>query len=95
MEPISIQLILALLPHAEKLAIYVGGEIKEFSATHITSKADLVKMLEESKSQGWPDLEFKTPAAAASETNAAAAAEASLPPGSEPPAEATDEGAGD
>ena len=55
MDPITIQLILALLPVAEKLIFSVGGKLFELDTQGVT-REELLRALEASRSDTWPDL---------------------------------------
>jgi len=57
MDPVTIQLILALLPVAEKLIFSVGGKLFELDSQGVT-KEELLKALEASRSETWPELKF-------------------------------------
>lgn len=58
MNPATIQLILALIPLAEKLVFNIGGALVSLDTSEIKTKEDVIKLLEESKSQSWPELTF-------------------------------------
>jgi hypothetical protein len=53
----TLQLIIALLPLADKLIFDLGGKLIELSTQNIKPE-DIVKMLEDSKSESWPKLKF-------------------------------------
>ena len=54
-------MILTLLPIAEKVIFSVGGKLIEMNTEGIKSKDDLIKAIEASKSDKWPVLKFQTP----------------------------------
>ena len=56
-----IQGILTLLPLAEKIVFSIGGRLVALNTKKITSSDDVIKMLEESKSAGWPEFTFSNP----------------------------------
>ena len=58
MDAATLQLILTLLPVAEKLAFNIGGKIIEMDTTKIESKEQLLAMLENMKSEPFPELKF-------------------------------------
>ena len=60
MNPATVQLILSLIPVAEKLIFQVGGQMMELDTANITAE-DMVKAIEESKSANWPKLQFVSP----------------------------------
>ena len=60
MNPATVQLILSLIPVAEKLIFQVGGQMMELDTANITAE-DMVKAIEESKSSNWPKLQFVSP----------------------------------
>ena len=51
------QLILALIPLADKLIFSIGGKLMELNTESIT-KEELIAALEESRSANWPELKF-------------------------------------
>ena len=53
-------LIIALIPLAEKLIFSIGGKLFEMNTEGI-SKEELIKALESSRSEDWPDLKFVSP----------------------------------
>jgi len=60
MNPGVVQLILALLPMAEKLVFSIGGQLMELDTKNLT-REDLVAALENSRSETWPELKFISP----------------------------------
>ena len=59
MNPQTVALILQLIPVAEKLIFEVGGKMIELDTSKLTRK-DLLKALEDSNSDNWPDLKFSS-----------------------------------
>ena len=57
MDPVTMQLILTLLPLAEKLVFSIGGKLYEMNVDSLT-KEDMLVALEASRSANWPDLKF-------------------------------------
>jgi len=58
MNPATAQLIIALLPLAERLIFDLGGKLIELNTKDITSTDELIRTIEESKSHTWPKLKF-------------------------------------
>jgi len=51
------QLVLALIPLADKLIFSIGGKLMELNTSGVT-KEELLEALEQSRSANWPDLKF-------------------------------------
>ena len=60
MNPQTVALIMNLIPVAEKLIFEVGGKLIELDTSNLT-REDMLKAIEASKSDGWPDLKFSSP----------------------------------
>lgn len=58
MDPATLQLILTLLPLAEKLVFTIGEKVVEMDTTKIESKEQLLTMLENMKNEPFPELKF-------------------------------------
>ena len=59
MNPATVQLIIALLPVAEKLIFQVGGKLIELNTADLTKSEDIVAAFEAAKTEGFPVLTFK------------------------------------
>jgi hypothetical protein len=59
MNPATVQMIIALLPLAEKLIFTIGGKIIELNTTDLTSSEEVIKAFEAAKAEGFPVLTFK------------------------------------
>lgn len=59
MNPATIQLIIALLPVAEKLIFQVGGKLVELNTADLTKSEDIVAAFEAAKTEGFPVLTFQ------------------------------------
>ena len=59
MNQATIQLIIALLPLAEKLVFQVGGKLIELNTADMTKTEDIVKAFDLAKAEGFPVLTFK------------------------------------
>ena len=59
MNPATMQLIIALLPLAEKLVFQIGGKLIELNTADLTKTEDIVKAFETAKTEGFPVLTFK------------------------------------
>lgn len=59
MNQATIQLIIALLPLAEKLVFQVGGRLIELNTADLTKTEDIVKAFDLAKAEGFPVLTFK------------------------------------
>ena len=57
MSAATVQLILALIPMAENLIFEIGGQILKLNTSELT-KDELIKALEGSRYDTWPDLQF-------------------------------------
>ena len=57
MDPVTMQLLLTLLPLAEKLIFSIGGKLYELNTESLT-REDMLAALEASRSANWPDLKF-------------------------------------
>ena len=58
MEAATLQLILAMLPLAEKLVFTIGEKVIEMDTTKIESQEQLLAMLEDMKNDPFPELKF-------------------------------------
>ena len=58
MNAATIQLIIALLPLAEKLVFQIGGKIVELNTAELTDPAVIVTAFEDAKKAGFPALSF-------------------------------------
>jgi hypothetical protein len=56
----TIQMILVLIPLAEKLIFSIGGKLVELNTKDLT-KEDMLAALAASRSDDWPDLKFVSP----------------------------------
>ncbi|HEX9080236.1 MAG TPA: hypothetical protein VF795_11645 [Desulfuromonadaceae bacterium] len=61
----TVQLIVALLPIAERLVFDIGGKLVEISTKDLTDPAEIEKALEAAKAEGFPQLRFVSAAPAA------------------------------
>lgn len=59
MNQATIQLIIALLPLAEKLVFQVGGKLIELNTADLTKSEDIMNAFETAKAEGFPVLTFK------------------------------------
>lgn len=59
MNPATVQLIIALLPVAEKLIFSVGGKLIELNTSDLTKTEDIIAAFEAAKTEGFPVLTFK------------------------------------
>ena len=59
MNPATVQLIIALLPLAEKLVFQIGGKLIELNTADLTKSEDIVKAFDLAKAEGFPQLTFK------------------------------------
>jgi len=59
MNQATMQLIVALLPLAEKLVFQIGGKLIELNTADLTKTEDIVKAFDLAKSEGFPVLTFK------------------------------------
>ena len=57
MDPVTLQLILTLIPLAEKLVFDIGGKLIELNTSDLT-REDMLSMLAASRSSTWPELKF-------------------------------------
>ncbi len=64
MNPATIQLIIALLPLAERLVFDIGGKLVQINTKDLTDPAEIVKALEAAKAEGFPQLTFVSTAGA-------------------------------
>lgn len=62
MDAITLQLIIALLPVAEKIVFTIGGQLVALNTSTLTDPAAIKAALLQATSDGFPQLEFKTPA---------------------------------
>lgn len=62
MDAITLQLIIALLPVAEKIVFTIGGQLVALNTSTLTDPAAIKSALLQATSDGFPQLEFKTPA---------------------------------
>ena len=53
----TVQLILALLPAAQKIVFSIGNQLVELDTKEV-SKEEVIAALEASRSENWPDLKF-------------------------------------
>jgi len=60
MDPATLQLILALIPLADKLIFEVGGKLMELDTKNVT-REELIAAIAASKSESWPQLKFVSP----------------------------------
>jgi hypothetical protein len=58
MNPATIQLIVALLPLAEKLVFQIGGKLVELNTADLTKTEDIVAAFDAAKKEGFPVLTF-------------------------------------
>lgn len=58
MNPATIQLILALLPVAQKLVFDIGGKLIEINTADLTDPAQIAKAIEAATAEGFPQLRF-------------------------------------
>ena len=58
MDPVTLQLILSLIPLAEKLVFSIGDKVVEMDTTKIESREQLLTMLEDLKNEPFPELKF-------------------------------------
>ncbi len=56
----TVQMIISLIPVAEKLIFEVGGRLIELNTENITSE-DMIKAIKDNKSGNWPKLNFSSP----------------------------------
>jgi len=56
----QVNLILGLIPVADSIIFRVGSELLEMSSENLT-KEELIKAIEASKSESWPELKFVSP----------------------------------
>jgi len=54
----TLQLILALLPVAERLVFDVGGKLIQISTADLTDPAEIKRAIEEASAAGFPQLSF-------------------------------------
>lgn len=59
MNPATIQLIVALLPIAEKLVFEIGGKLIELNTSDLTDPQAILGALADAKAEGFPVLTFK------------------------------------
>ena len=60
MDPATLQLILMLIPLAEKLVFNIGGKLIELNTEEMTAEG-MLEALEKSRSASWPQLKFVSP----------------------------------
>lgn len=58
MNAATINLIIALLPLAEKLVVEIGGKLVEINTSNLTDTATIISSIEAAKSEGFPELKF-------------------------------------
>lgn len=58
MNPATVQLIIALLPLAERLVFDVGGKLIEINTKDLTDPAEIQKALTAANTEGFPQLKF-------------------------------------
>jgi type II secretory pathway component PulC len=58
MNSATIQLIIALLPLAEKLVFQIGGKLVELNTSDLTKSEDIVAAFDMAKKEGFPQLTF-------------------------------------
>ncbi len=54
----TVQLILALLPLAERLVFDIGGKLIEINTKDLTDPVQITKAIEAAKAEGFPELKF-------------------------------------
>jgi hypothetical protein len=64
MDPVTLQLIIALLPIAERLVFDVGGKLIEINTKDLTDPVAIAKALDAAKAEGFPQLKFVSAAGA-------------------------------
>lgn len=70
MKPATVQLILALLPLAERLVFDIGGKLVEINTSDLTDPAEIIKALDAAKTEGFPQLKFISSAGGPEEEHA-------------------------
>ena len=58
MNPATMQLIIALLPLAERLVFDIGGKLIEINTKDLTDPVQITKALDAAKAEGFPQLKF-------------------------------------
>jgi len=54
----TIQLIIALLPVAERIVLDLGGKLVELNTKDLTDPAEIRALLEKARAEGFPELKF-------------------------------------
>lgn len=60
MNDVTLQLIIALLPAAEKIAFSIGNQIITLNTSTLTDPAAIKAALQQAASEGFPELQFKS-----------------------------------
>lgn len=54
----TVQLIIALLPVAERIVLDLGGKLVEICTKDLTDPAEIRASLEQARAEGFPELKF-------------------------------------